>query len=174
MNLIRNLSIQALIFGLMGGLVGYFLGPKLPANTAADLAQALGNISVIAGSLLGWSVGLLSQSRGLVKEIDYESARHLFRQLGEIQRELIWRWGIVFSCSILVIICSVVMKMPTLGAESFVWLMTVVSVLLGVALGFIFYLFERMLGLTSLKTKLDEFEHDELRKKRLLAEDTNE
>lgn len=174
MNLIKSLSIQAFIIGLVGGLVGYFLGPELPVDTAADLAQALGNISAIAGSLLGWSVGWLSQSRSLIKEIDYESARHMFRQLGETQHELIWRWGIVFGCSILVIICSVVMKMPNLGTEPFRWIMTAAALLLGVALGFIFSLFLKMLHLASLKTKLDDFEHDELRKKRLLAKDPNE
>jgi hypothetical protein len=168
MNLFGRLSIQASVFGIAGGVVGYCLGPRLPSQTVAELIQALGNISAIAGSILGWSVGWLSQSRSLVKEIDYDAARHLFRELGDLQRELIWRWGLVFSSSILVIICAVVMKIPNLNADAFRWIMTGATALLGVALGYVLYLFQRMLALSELKSKLDNFEQAELRKKRLL------
>jgi drug/metabolite transporter (DMT)-like permease len=169
MTLFGKLALQAVIFGVVGGLIGYFLGTGLPRGTTAELIQSLGNISAIAGSLLGWSVGWLSQSRSLIKEIDYHSARQLFRQLGDIQRELIWRWGIVFSCSIIVIIGSVVMKMTSLSEDGFHWTMTAAVGFLGVALGFIAYLFERMLALSALKSELDDFEHDELHKQRLLG-----
>lgn len=168
MSLFRKLSLQAVIFGFGGGVAGYFLGTGLPRETTAELIQSLGNISAIAGSLLGWSVGWLSQSRSLIKEIDYHSARQLFQQLGDIQRELIWRWGIVFSCSVIVIIFSVFMKMSSLSDCGFHWTMTVAVGFLGVALGFIAYLFERMLALSALKSQLDDFEHDELHKQRLL------
>lgn len=171
MDLWKKLAIQALAFGVTGGLVGYFFGPKLPPATAAELTQALGNISAIAGSLLGWSVGWLAQSRALIKEIDYDSARDLFRKLGALQHDLIWRWGIVFSCSVSVIICAVIMKIPGLQPETFLRVMTAASILLFIALGFVLYLFERMLKLAALKSKLDEFEHDELRKKRLFGEE---
>lgn len=170
MPLFRKLSLQAVVFGLGGGVAGYFLGTSLPRETTAELIQSLGNISAIAGSLLGWSVGWLSQSRSLIKEIDYNSARQLFRQLSEIQRELIWRWGIVFSCSVIVIICSVFMKMSSLSDCDFDWARTVAVGFLVVALGFIGYLFERMLALSTLKSKLDDFERDELHKQRLLGE----
>ncbi len=142
----------------------------MPRETTAELIQSLGNISAIAGSLLGWSVGWLSQTRNLIKEIDYHSARELFRRLGDIQRELTWRWGIVFCCSVIVIICSVIMKMPSLSASDFHWTMTAAIAFLGVALCFIAYLFERMLALSALKSKLDDFEHDELHKQRLLRD----
>ena len=168
MALLKKMSLQAGIFGIAGGLVGYFFGTDLPRDITAELIKSLGNISAIAGSLLGWSVGWLSQSRSLIKEIDYNSARELFRKLGDIQRELIWRWGIVFSCSIIVIICSVFMKMSSLSGCNFHWTVSAASSFLGVALGFIAYLFERMLALSALKSKLDEFEHDELHKQRLL------
>lgn len=170
MTLFWKLSLQAVIFGLAGSIVGYFFGTGLPRGTTAELIQSLGNISAIAGSLLGWSVGWLSQTRNLIKEIDYHSARQLFRKLGDIQRELIWRWGIVFCCSVIVIICSVVMKMSSLSENGFHWTMTAAIAFLGVALGFIGYLFERMLALSALKSKLDDFEHDELHKQRLLRD----
>lgn len=168
MSLFGKLSLQAVIFGVVSGLLGHFVGLALPRQTLAELIQSLGNISAIAGSLLGWSVGWLSQSRSLIKEIDYHSARQLFRQLGEIQRELIWRWGIVFCCSVIVIILSVVMNIPTLTKFSSQWTLTIAVGFLGIALGFITYLFERMLSLSKLKSDLDDFEHEELRKRRLL------
>ena len=169
-----KLSLQAVVFALGGGVAGYFLGTGFPQETTAELIQSLGNISAIAGSLLGWSVGWLAQSRSLIKEIDYNPARQLFRQLGDIQRELIWRWGIVFSCSVIVIICSVFMKMPSLSDCGFHWVMTAAVGFLGVAMGFIVYLFERMLALSALKSKLDEFEHEELHKERLLRESNSD
>lgn len=170
MDIYPKLALQAAVFGLIGSAFGYFLGPKLPIQTAAELTQALGNISAIAGSLLGWSVGWLSQSRALIKEIDYQSARHLFRQLGALQRELIWRWGIVFGSSVASVICAVVMKIPNVAPVAFHWVMTASAALLCIALGFVLYLFQRMLALSALKTKLDDFEHEELNKKRLNGE----
>ncbi|MCC5839878.1 MAG: hypothetical protein JJT96_07130 [Opitutales bacterium] len=165
----RKLAWQALLFGITGGVAGCFLGPFLPPLTAAELILALGGISAISGSLLGWSIGWLSQSRSLIKEIDYEAARHLFRQLGDLQRELIWRWGVVFASSVAVITCAITLKIPDLAPGAFRWLMAGGSALLMIALGFVLYLFQRMLALSALKTSLDEFEHDELRKKRLWA-----
>lgn len=167
MDLWKKLTLQAIFFGLTGGALGYFFGPRLPAPTAAELILALGGISAISGSLLGWSIGWLSQSRSLIKEIDYESARHLFRQLGDLQRELIWRWGVVFIASVVVITIAITLKIPDLPVLPFRWLMAVGSTLLAIALGFVLYLFQRMLALSALKTRLDEFEHEELRKKRL-------
>lgn len=174
MSLLGKLLLQAVIFAIVGGLLGHFIGFGLPRQTVGELIQSLGNISAIAGSLLGWSVGWLSQSRSLIKEIDYHSARQLFRQLGDIQRELIWRWGIVFCCSVIVIILSVVMKMPTLPEVCFQWTLTIAVGFLGIALGFIAYLFERMLALSKLKSELDDFEHEELHKRRLLENSKSE
>lgn len=170
MPFISKLSLQAVVFWVSGGVAGYFLGTGLPREITVELIQSLGNISAIAGSLLGWSVGWLSQSRSIIKEIDYNSARQLFRQLGEMQRELIWRWGIVFTCSIFVIIFSVFMKMSSLSDCEFHWAMMLAVGFLGIALGFIAYLFERMLAISILKSKLDDFEHDELHKQRLLGD----
>ena len=162
------LSLQATFFATVGASCGYYFGMSLPPQTTAEMIQALGNISVIAGSLVGWSVGWIAQSRGLIRDIDYNSAIAVFRQLGELQIEIIWRWLIVFSCSVVAVTCSVIMKMPKLNTESYCGMLVISSGLLGVALAFILYLFQRMLALASLKSQLDEFERDQLRKSRLL------
>lgn len=62
------------------------------------------------------------------------------------------------------------MKMSSLSNYYYHCVMTLAFVFLGIALGFIAYLFERMLALSALKSKLDDFEHDELHKKRLLSD----
>ena len=167
MTLLQRLLLQVFVFGTIGSVVGYYGGVKLPEDTIAELVQSIGNISAIAGSLLGWSVGWLTQSRGLVKEIDYNSARDLFRQLGDMQKELTWRWGIVFSSSVIGIIISVIMKMPNVTDDCFRAMIAIAAGFLCVSLGFIGYLFERMLALSVLKSQLDEYEHDELHKQHL-------
>jgi len=166
MKLSPKLIVQATVFGALGGAAGYFVGPVLPKNVAAELMQALGNIGAIAGSLLGWSVGWLGQSRTLIKDIDYDAARQLFRDLGNMQRDLIWRWGFALAASIGTIGCAVILKTANLDPAPFRWLFTAAASLLTVSLVFVGYLFERMLALAALKSQLDEFEHDQLRKKR--------
>jgi hypothetical protein len=52
--------------------------------------------------------------------------------------------------------------------------MTAAVGFLGVALGFIAYLFERMLALSALKSELDDFENDELHKQRLLGDTSSD
>ena len=171
MNLFTRLFLQVFVFGIMGaglGYVGGAPGAPFPVQTAAEMIQTIGNISVIAGSLVGWSVGWISQSRMLIRDVDYDAAGDLFRQLGELQRELVWRWLLVFVCSLGAVFCAVIMKMPRLNAEHVRWVSMASYSLLAVALVFVLYLFHRMLALTHLKTKLDEFERNQLRKKRLL------
>ncbi len=165
-----KIFLQAICAAVGGGICGYFFVMNLPTQTAAEMIHALGNISVIAGSLVGWSVGWIAQSRGLIRDIDYEAAREIFYQLGELQIEIIWRWWIVFGCSVVVVACAVIMKMPQLDCELYRSILMLSSGLLGIALVFILYFFQRMLALANLKSKLDKFERDQLRKKRFLPE----
>ena len=165
-----KLAFQAIFAATVGSSFCYFFGMNLPAQTAAEMIHALGNISVIAGSLVGWSVGWIAQSRGLIRDVDYDSAREIFHQLGELQIEIIWRWWIVFGCSVVVVACAVIMKMPQLDCELYRSILLFSSGLLGIALVFILYFFQRMLALSSLKSELEEFERNQLRKKRLLPE----
>lgn len=165
-----KISLQAVFAAILGVSLCYFFGMNLPTQTAAEMIHALGNVSVIAGSLVGWSVGWIAQSRGLIRDIDYDSAGEIFRQLGELQIEIIWRWWIVFGCSVVVVACAVMMKMPQLDCELYRSILMLSSGLLGIALTFILYFFQRMLALANLKSRLDEFERDQLRKKRFLPE----
>ena len=168
MNLAFRLCLQGALCGVVGSGLGFLGTTRLPAETAAEMIQAIGNIAIIAGSLVGWSVGWISQSRVLIRDIDYDGAEDLFRKLGDLQRELICRWLIVFVCSILAVFCSVIMKAPILNAKLFDFVFLASSGLLAIAISFVLYLFQRMLALSKLKTKLDEFERKQLRKKRFL------
>ena len=165
-----KISLQAICAAIGGGICGYFFVMNLPPQTAAEMIQALGNLSIIAGSLVGWSVGWIAQSRGLIRDVDYSSAREIFQQLGELQIEIIRRWWIVFVCSIVTIACAVIMKMPQLDCEWYRYLLPFSSGVLGIALVFILYFFQRMLALSRLKSKLEELERDQLRRNHLLPE----
>ena len=165
-----RLYIQAVIFGAIGAALAYFFSAKLPTQTAAEMIRTLGNISAIAGSLVGWSVSWIAQSRGLIRDIDYDAAGKLFQQLGELQKELIWRWTVVFGCSVVAIACSVLTTTSEPNSESFRWMFVASSGLLAIAISFVLYLFRQMLALYKLKAKLDDFERSELRRKRLLPE----
>ena len=165
-----KISLQAICAATAGSSFCYFFGMNVPTRTAAEMIHALGNISVIAGSLVGWSVGWIAQSRGLIRDVDYDSAREIFDQLGELQIEIIRRWLIVFVCSVFVIAFAVIMKMPQLNSELYRCILILSSGLLGIALVFILYFFQRMIALSHLKSKLEELERDQLRKKRLLPE----
>ncbi len=170
MNLAWKLCLQGALWAVVGAGLGYFGATKLPSQIAAEMIQVIGNIAIIAGSLVGWSVGWISQSRVLIRDIDYDGAGDLFRKLGDLQKELICRWLIVFVCSILAVFCAVIMKAPTLNAELLHRIFLVSSGLLAISISFVLYLFQRMLALSKLKTKLDEFERKQLRKKRFLPE----
>ena len=168
MNVGPKLCLQVTGFGVVGAIPAYFFGTKMPTEIASEMLQTLGNISIIAGSLVAWSGSWISQSRGLVRDIDYDAAANLFHKLGNSQKELIWRWLIVFGCSIVPLFCAAIMKTPELDAEFRRWLFIASSGFLTIAIVFVLYLFQRMLALANLKTKLDEFERSELRKIRLL------
>ena len=169
MNWTIRLYIQAAIFGLTGAALAYFFSAKLPTQTVAEMMRTLGNISAIAGSLVGWSVSSIAQSRGLIRDIDYDAAEELFQQLGELQKELIWRWIVIFGCSVVAIACAVLTTTSEPNSGSFPWMFVASSIPLAIAISFVLYLFRQMLALSRLKARLDDFERSELRKKRLLS-----
>lgn len=167
MSMTTKFCIQILIGGSVGLSVAYFFGCKLPTQAAAELIKSLGNLSAITGSLVGWSVSWISQSRSLIRDIDYGAARCLFDQLGNLQKELIWRWLIVLVSSIGAVAGAVIMNAPTLNTDLFFW---VSSSLLSIAIFFVLLLFWQMLALLNLKLRLDEFERSQLKKQRLLPD----
>ena len=167
MSVTTKFCIEILIGGAVGLSVAYFFGCKLPTQTAAELIRSLGNLSAITGSLVGWSVSWISQSRSLIRDIDYDAARDLFDQLGNLQKELIWRWLIVLVSSIGAVAGAVLINAPALNTDLFFW---VSSSLLSIAILFVLLLFRQMLALLSLKLRLDEFERSQLKKRRLLPE----
>lgn len=164
--MIAKRILKITIFGLaVGGLLGYSFGLKLPLETASELIRTLASISAIAGSLVGWSSNWIAQSRSIIRDIDNNTADDLFHQLGDFQKELIWRWGILFFSSILAITLAVLAKTPILSK---IWLLTFSSGFLGMTVIFVFFLFLGMMDLVRLKNKLDDHEREQVRKDRLL------
>ncbi len=164
--------LKITLLGLaVGGLLGYFFGLKLPLETASELIQTLASISAISGSLVGWSSNWIAQSRSIIRDINYTAADDLFHQLGDFQKELIWRWGILFFSSILAITLAVLAKTPLLSK---IWLLTFSSGFLGIVVVFVFYLFQGMMAVVGLKNKLDNYEREQVRKKRLFGKNEKE
>ncbi len=162
----NRLIVQSIVLAILGAGLGFFLFPYMPRTMAIELTQTLGSIAAIAGSLLGWSAGWLDRSRTVIKEIDYDAARHLFRKIGKEQTKLICRWGIALAASLLTIICSVVMKTGDLQDLSFRVIGTIAISLLSVSMGTVAYLLQTMLAASRLKEQLEDYEHEELRKLR--------
>lgn len=166
--MIAKRILKITLLGLaVGGLLGYFFGLKLPLETASELIQTLASISAISGSLVGWSSNWIAQSRSIIRDIDYTAADDLFHQLGDFQKELIWRWGMLYFFSILAITFAVLAETPTLSK---IWLLTFSFGFLGIVVVFVFYLFQGMMAIVGLKNKLDDYEREQVRKKRLLRE----
>ena len=164
-----KLLAQAASFAVVGGIGGYGLGRiGVPIQATADMVQVLGNVSIVSGSLVGWSIGWLTQSRGIIRDIDYDAAGDAFRDLGTVQVEMIQRWWIVFVSSFSAIVCAVIMKIPGIGASWYCILLPLSSALLVTAVIFIFNFFYRMQDLSKLKSELEEYERTELKKHRLL------
>ncbi|MBX3282017.1 MAG: hypothetical protein KF756_06015 [Acidobacteria bacterium] len=161
-----RLVIQSAIFALIGATPAYFLRSHVPSDTISELFKLLGGIVAVSGSLLGWTAGWLDQTRTRVKEIDYNSAIHLFQEVGFSQKRLIWRWGLALFCSVVVVVGSVALKSKSLDARIVETTFVVCSALIMVALFSVFSLFQSMLASAELKAKLEEFEHSELRKLR--------
>ncbi len=169
--MIAKLCFQAGLGFIAGGATGYLFGTQLPAGIASEIIQILASISAIAGSLVGWSSNWIAQSRSIIRDIDNNTAEDLFHQLGDFQKELIWRWGILFFSSILAITLAVLAKTPILSK---IWLLTFSFGFLGITVIFVFYLFQGMMAVVGLKNKLDNYERNELRKERLLRKTKKE
>ena len=170
--MIAKRILKITLLGLaVGGLLGYFFGLKLPPEIASEIIQTLASISAISGSLVGWSSNWIAQSRSIIRDIDNNTADDLFHQLGDFQKELIWRWGMLYFFSILAITFAVLAKTPILSK---IWLLTFSSGFLGIVVVFVFILFWGMMELVRLKNKLDDYERDELRKERLFGKNEKE
>lgn len=169
--MITKLCCQAGFWFVAGGAIGYLFGTRLHEETPSEMIQTLASISAISGSLVGWSSNWIAQSRSIIRDIDNNTADDLFHQLGDFQKELIWRWGILFFSSILAITLAVLAKTPTLSK---IWLLTFSFGFLGITVIFVFFLFRGMTAVVGLKNKLDDYERNEVRKKRLLRKTKKE
>ena len=169
---LTKMFLQVLVVSIAGGLGGYFLAVDLPVQTVAEIARTVGNLSLIAGGLIGVSVGWISQSRGIVRDIDYNNvAIEIFQELGKLQIEIIRRWEVVFVSSLLSVACAILMEMRDLNCVWYILLLVLSLALATVGVVFILYLFQRMLALSHLKSELEEYEHGELRRKRMIPEE---
>ena len=169
---LTKMFLQVLVVSIAGGLGGYFLAVDLPVQTVAEIARTVGNLSLIAGGLIGVSVGWISQSRGIVRDIDYNNvAIEIFQELGKLQIEIIRRWEVVFVSSLLSVACAILMEMRDLNCVWYILLLVLSLALATVGVVFILYLFQRMLALSHLKSELEEYEHNELRRKRMIPEE---
>ena len=169
MALLSEIPRQVVCFGAIGAAVGTcLLVADFPTRTTAEMIQAAGNLSLIAGSLVGWSIGWISQSRGLIRDIDYNAAEEIFQELGKLQIEIVRRWKVVFVVSLLSVILSVFMKMPDLECVWYALLLVFSSGFLMVGVVFILRLFQQMIALSHLKSDLEAHEREQLRKQRLI------
>ena len=167
-----KLGIETVAAAALGGCAAYSLVPLLPGQIAAEVVAAIGGTLAVSGSLLGFAVSWLGQSRAMLRDIDYDSASELFTNLAQIQRELIIRWGVVLACSLFVVGVAAVLKgvaagqpPPSLGVGFRYGLAATVSALT-VGIVFVWRLFAAMIAVSDLKSKLDEHEREELRKRR--------
>lgn len=172
--MIAKLCYQAGFGFVAGSAIGYLFGTQLPPEIASEIIQTLASISAISGSLVGWSSNWIAQSRSIIRDIDNNTADDLFHQLGDFQKELIWRWGMLYFFSILAITFAVIVKKPELSEKLFFLLLPLSSGFLGITVIFVFSLFWGMMELVRLKNKLDDYERNELRKERLLRKTKKE
>ena len=160
---------KAVVLGILGGLHGYYLGPMLAKETAVELTQTLGYIAAVGGSFLLWIMMIwLGLNLNLVKRIIHDTAERLFYELSELQNELIRLWSTSLFCAIITVVFSAVMKTAELSLGLYQIILTISSVFLITSLGLVAYLFQRMAALENLKSKMDDYEYKELRKKRNL------
>lgn len=195
MNMIPKLCYQAGFGFVAGSATGCLFGKEFPAETPSEMIQTIASISAISGSLVGWSSNWIAQSRSIIRDIDHNVADDLFHQLGDFQKELIWRWAILFFSSILAIafaghaetltrneiwlffspIFPIAFTVPAeTPNRNKIWLLTFSFGFLGITVIFVFFLFRGMTAVVGLKNKLDDYERNEVRKKRLLGKNEKE
>lgn len=187
--MITKLCCQAGFGFVAGGTIGCFFGGL--EKTPSEMIQTIASISAISGSLVGWSSNWIAQSRSIIRDIDHNIADDLFHQLGDFQKELIWRWAILFFSSILAIAFAGLAKAVTDKAANVgtvtneagsdktskwkkILPLTVSFGFLGITVIFVFFLFRGMTAVVGLKNKLDDYERNEVRKKRLLGKNEKE
>ena len=168
--------ILAISFGGVGCACAYTFHSLSTPQIIYETIRTLGNISAISGSLVGWSLGWVSQNRTLLRDITYtDRAEELFHDLGELQTEVIWSWAIVVACSLLAIFCAIMIKPPTNTGVSvdiqpkLLWVFSA-CISLVMAIGHLLCLFSQMVAVFKLRIKLENFEFEKLRKKRNLPE----
>ena len=193
MNMITKLCYQAGFGFVAGSATGCFFGDL--EETPSEMIQTIASISAISGSLVGWSSNWIAQSRSIIRDIDHNIADDLFHQLGDFQKELIWRWAILFFSSILAIafagyaeaqngneirlffsfIFFIAFAVPVKTPEcNEISALTFSFGFLGITVIFVFFLFRGMTAVVGLKNKLDDYERNEVRKKRLLGKNEKE
>jgi hypothetical protein len=166
-----KLGVEAAAAAVAGGACGYFFAPLVPGQISAEVVAATGSTLAVSGSLLGFAVSWLGQSRTMLRDVDYDRAGELFTELAHIQRELIFRWGVVFACSLVVVAIAAVLKgvaagQPLAHGLGFRIGLAGAVAALSAAMVFVWRLFSAMLAVSDLKSKLDEHEREDLRKKR--------
>ena len=169
--MITKLRYQAGFGFVAGGAIGCLFGTSFPEETPSEMIQTIASISAISGSLVGWSSNWIAQSRSIIRDIDHNIADDLFHQLGDFQKELIWRWSILFFSSILAIAFAGLAE--TVKCNK-IWPLAFSFGFLGITVIFVFFLFRGMTAVVGLKNKLDDYERNEVRKKRLLGKNEKE
>ena len=168
-----RLACQAFGCGLPVVIAAFLFRQVLPIDTATEMIIGLGNMSALSGALAGWSSSWISQNRVSVRDINNIAARRLYLELGELQKEIICRWGLTFVGSVLAIACAIMAtKQPPKGPPEYGFLIAAYT-LLGIAFSFVVILFKAMLSLLRLRNEVDEFEHKQVlavKKEQFLAE----
>lgn len=160
----KKIAISITGCGVIGLACAHFL--VLPqaqecieiAEKISGIFQILGGVFAISGSLLGWSVTNISQTRTVLKDYsDNRRAEDIFHELSGLQITLIWCWAIVFSASIVAVLYS---------AAMFDYWIYFSSIALITALGHTIFLLMNMIKLSLLKIEVDNFDFENLRKSR--------
>lgn len=198
MNMITKLCYQAGFGFVAGSAIGFLFEKAFSAETPSEMIQTIAaisgslvpsemiqtiaSISAISGSLVGWSSNWIAQSRSIIRDIDHNIADDLFHQLGDFQKELIWRWAILFFSSIFSIayagyaevVLAEALECNEESNKMWLWPLTFSFGFLGITVIFVFFLFRGMTAVVGLKNKLDDYERNEVRKKRLLGKNEKE
>ncbi|MDP0498720.1 MAG: hypothetical protein Q7P63_01350 [Verrucomicrobiota bacterium JB022] len=153
--------LYALTAGILGLALGYFTSGVLPQEVASDLIKTLGNITAIAGGLLGWSVSFLGQSRTALKDHVTRAAIDTASKLAKKHLEIIDFWAFALCAALLSITLSVFLPAIQRNTDSYTTVYSVAVSLLFVSLYYVLLLFLNTRSLARLKNDLDELSHRE-------------
>lgn len=155
--LIFEIPISIFLGYSLAYLVGEVCG--LTDTKMLLLFRTLSGASMISGSFLGLSIGWMTHCRGILKDVEYGRAEDLFFALEEKQKEMIWRWIIALFLSVVIAILTVLFSLTSFW-KNFLFILLAIDYIQ------IFALFMGMWSLGKLRSKLDDYEKKELRKKR--------